>query len=108
MISHRREPGGPLCPSGLCVKSSLVSLAKRREVPQMKQATMRLASLGAVLFALALAVNSAGSSVNRLTSLRLLPPVLLKDEKGWMLKERMKHYKAEGVSVAVISDFRVL
>ncbi len=42
-----------------------------------------------------------------LTSLRLLPPVLLQGETGWPLEERMRHYKVEAVSVAVIADFRV-
>lgn len=37
----------------------------------------------------------------------LLPPVLIKGEKGWVLEERMKHYKVPGVSVAVFRDFRI-
>ena len=37
----------------------------------------------------------------------LLPPVLIKGEKGWVLEERMKHYKIPGVSVAVFGDFRI-
>ncbi|MBI3111206.1 MAG: serine hydrolase [Ignavibacteriales bacterium] len=37
----------------------------------------------------------------------LLPPVLIKGEKGWVLKERMKHYMVPGVSVAVFRDFRI-
>jgi CubicO group peptidase (beta-lactamase class C family) len=32
----------------------------------------------------------------------------LKGEKGYSLEERMRHYKVEAVSVAVIRDFRVL
>ena len=37
----------------------------------------------------------------------LLPPVLIKGEKGWVLEERMKHYKVPGVSVAVFRDFTI-
>ena len=43
-----------------------------------------------------------------LSALRLLPPVLVRGEKGWTLDERMKHYKVEGVSVAVFRDYRVV
>ena len=43
-----------------------------------------------------------------LDRLRLLPPVLVSDEKGWSLEERMKKYKVEAVSVAVFADGRVL
>lgn len=37
----------------------------------------------------------------------LLPPVLIKGEKGWMLHDRLKHYKIPGVSVSVFRDFRI-
>jgi CubicO group peptidase (beta-lactamase class C family) len=37
----------------------------------------------------------------------LLPPVLLKGEPGWTMRQRMEHYKAPGVSIAVIDSFRV-
>ena len=39
--------------------------------------------------------------------LRLLPPVLIEGEADWTLEERMRHYKVEAVSVALIKDFRV-
>jgi CubicO group peptidase (beta-lactamase class C family) len=55
---------------------------------------------------LASAAPQAGSS--QLDRIRLLPPVLLKGEKGYSLEERMRHFKVEAVSVAVIRDFRVL
>jgi CubicO group peptidase (beta-lactamase class C family) len=38
----------------------------------------------------------------------LLPPVLVKGRPAWTLEERMRHYKAPGVSVAVIRDFKVV
>src|SRR5713226_7121154 len=65
----------------------------------------------AVSLACALSALAAGASETRpreLDRLRLLPPVVLKGEKGYSLEERMRHYKVEAVSVAVIRDFRVL
>src|SRR5881296_1491768 len=95
-----------------------VSLPKRtgllsREKPEKEDAFMRHRSLGlwvvgAVLSVFALAGKPAEPQADSLLSLRLLPPVLLKNERGWSLQERMKHYKVEGVSVAVIGDSRVL
>ncbi len=37
----------------------------------------------------------------------LLPPVLIKGEPAWTIQDRMKHYKAPGVTVAVINNFKV-
>ncbi len=37
----------------------------------------------------------------------LLPQVLIKGEPNWTIQERMKHYKAPGVSIAVIKDFKL-
>lgn len=37
----------------------------------------------------------------------LLPPVRVKGDVPWTLKERMKHYKVPGVSIAVFNDFKV-
>lgn len=37
----------------------------------------------------------------------LLPPVLIKGASAWSLEERLRHYKAPGVSIAVINDFKV-
>jgi CubicO group peptidase (beta-lactamase class C family) len=37
----------------------------------------------------------------------LLPPVLIKGAPGWSIEERLRHYKAPGVSIAVIKDFKV-
>lgn len=38
----------------------------------------------------------------------LLPEALIKgDAVGWSLEERMRHYKAPAVSVAVFQDFKV-
>jgi CubicO group peptidase (beta-lactamase class C family) len=63
-------------------------------------------SLAWVSLTLTGAAPQTGSS--QLDRIRLLPPVLLKGEKGYSLEERMRHYKVEAVSVAVIRDFRVL
>ncbi len=37
----------------------------------------------------------------------LLPPVLIKGDPAWTIEERMKFYKAPGLSVAVIKDFKI-
>ena len=37
----------------------------------------------------------------------LLPPVLIRGEPAWTIQDRMKHYKAPGVTVAVINNFKV-
>ena len=37
----------------------------------------------------------------------LLPAVLIKGDAPWSIEERMKHYKAPGLSVAVIKDFKI-
>ena len=37
----------------------------------------------------------------------LLPQVLIKGDPAWSIAERMKHYKAPGLSVAVIKDFKI-
>lgn len=37
----------------------------------------------------------------------LLPPVLVKGAPAWTIEERLRHYKAPGLSVAVIKDFKV-
>lgn len=61
--------------------------------------------LAAPILAVLLAASPAPG---HLEHLRLLPPVVLRGEKGWSLEERMRHYKVEGVSVAVFRDFRVV
>lgn len=65
-------------------------------------------SLTFLLAAALLPAGAGPTDASRLEKLRLLPPVLVKGEKGYSLDERMRHYKVEGVSVAVIKDFRVL
>jgi CubicO group peptidase (beta-lactamase class C family) len=37
----------------------------------------------------------------------LLPPVLIKGDATWTIEDRMKHYKAPGVSIAVINNFKI-
>lgn len=37
----------------------------------------------------------------------LLPAVLIKGEPGWTIEDRLKFYRAPGLSVAVIKDFKV-
>ncbi len=37
----------------------------------------------------------------------LLSSVVIKGDPAWTIQERMKHYKAPGVSIAVIKDFKI-
>jgi CubicO group peptidase (beta-lactamase class C family) len=37
----------------------------------------------------------------------LLPAILIKDEPGWSITERMKFYKVPALSIAVIKDFKI-
>lgn len=37
----------------------------------------------------------------------LLPAVLIKGDPSWSIAERMKHYKAPALSIAVIKDFKI-
>lgn len=52
------------------------------------------------------AQNGADAQIKRVEQ-GLLPPVLIKGEAGWSLEDRMKHWKAPGVSVAVVKDFKI-
>ena len=51
--------------------------------------------------------SDAQSRIERIEN-GLLPPVLVKGEAGWNIRERMEHYNVPGVSVAVIDGFRVV
>jgi len=65
--------------------------------------------LALLLTAFALLPGAAAPSARgHLERLRLLPPVLLKGEKGYPLAEGMRRLKVEAVSVAVIKDFRIV
>jgi CubicO group peptidase (beta-lactamase class C family) len=60
-----------------------------------------------VLLGLSAAGLSGPAGPEPFSAVRLLPPVLLEGETGWTLAERMRRYKVEGVSVAVIRNFQV-
>ncbi len=64
-----------------------------------------------LLFVLILPLTAFGQSnaqgrIDRVES-GLLPPIIIKGEVGWAIRDRMKHYKVPGVSVAVINDFKI-
>ncbi len=68
-----------------------------------------VAALGLTLLAAsAPPARPAAAPSGELEKLRLLPPVLIQGREGDTLANRMRHYKVEAVSVAVIQDFRVL
>src|SRR5262245_6205096 len=71
----------------------------------MKPILVRLFSLVLVCSQIAFG-QSPDSRIERVEK-GLRPPVLIKGEPGWTIQERMKFYKVPGVSVAVISDFKV-
>ncbi len=72
---------------------------------------MLRASIKALLLTYVVLSLSFGQSDVELRTKRieqgLLPPVLIKGEPAWTIQDRMKHYKAPGVTVAVINNFKV-
>jgi CubicO group peptidase (beta-lactamase class C family) len=61
----------------------------------------------AVVLAGLLLPAGAADAASAPESLRLLPPVLFEGEPGWTLAERMEHYKAPAVSIAVVRDGKI-
>jgi CubicO group peptidase (beta-lactamase class C family) len=57
----------------------------------------------------ALAQSTANDTEARIKRVEsgLLPSVLIKGDPSWSIAERMKSYKAPGLSIAVIKDFKV-
>ena len=72
---------------------------------------MLRASIKALLLTYVVLSLSFGQSDVELRTKRieqgLLPQVLIKGEPAWTIQDRMKHYKAPGVTVAVINNFKV-
>jgi CubicO group peptidase (beta-lactamase class C family) len=62
--------------------------------------------LGCVLLLVGFGQSDVGSRITRIEK-GLLPAVLIKGEPSWTIEERMKHYKAPGVSIAVINNFKI-
>jgi CubicO group peptidase (beta-lactamase class C family) len=60
-----------------------------------------------VVFAGLLTLSGVAYAASSPETLRLLPPVLFEGEPGWSLAERMEHYKAPAVSIAVVRDRRI-
>jgi CubicO group peptidase (beta-lactamase class C family) len=58
------------------------------------------------LFPTLVVAQSTNTQIKRVEQ-GLLPAVLIKGDPAWSLTERMKFYKAPGLSIAVIKDFRV-
>lgn len=57
-----------------------------------------------------LSANAQDTSILRKISLvenNLVGPVRTKDYKGWTIKERMAHHKVNGISIAVIHNFKL-
>ena len=69
------------------------------------------ASIKALLLTYVVLSLSFGQSDVELRTKRieqgLLPQVLIKGEPAWTIQDRMKHYKAPGVTIAVINNFKV-
>lgn len=51
-------------------------------------------------------IDTVEARIKRVES-GLLPAVLIKGDAPWSIEERMRHYKAPGLSVAVIKDFKI-
>ncbi|HEX5705120.1 MAG TPA: serine hydrolase [Pyrinomonadaceae bacterium] len=58
------------------------------------------------VFALGQSQTNLDAEIRRVEQ-GLLPPVLIKGDPAWTIEERMKFYKAPGLSVAVIKDFKI-
>lgn len=67
---------------------------------------MRLAVLS-VLLGARTAAPAEAPATSPLSSLRLLPPVVFEGDEGFSLEERMRHYKVEAVSIALVRDSTV-
>lgn len=78
----------------------------RRGSPRPRGPARLIGMLLAVAFLYPAALRAADAP--HLERLRLLPPVLLKGEKGDSIEDRMRHYNVAAVSVAVIRDGRIL
>ena len=77
----------------------------------LPECNMIRASIKALLLTYVVLSLSFGQSDVELRTKRieqgLLPAVLIKGEPAWTIQDRMKHYKAPGVTVAVINNFKV-
>jgi CubicO group peptidase (beta-lactamase class C family) len=72
----------------------------------MKLMISRILLFVLLLPSAALAQSNAQARIDRVES-GLLPPVIIKGEASWAIKDRIKHYKIPGVSVAVINNFKI-
>jgi CubicO group peptidase (beta-lactamase class C family) len=57
----------------------------------------------------AVTLTAAAASDSRVAQIEsgLRPPVLIEGDKTWTIADRMKHYRVEGLSVAVIRDNKI-
>lgn len=51
--------------------------------------------------------NEIISQMIKAVESNLLPPVKITGEAAWTLEERMKYYKTQGISIAVIDDYEI-
>lgn len=58
------------------------------------------------LFSTTLTQSDVANRIARIEK-GLVPPVQFKGDPTWTIEERMKHYKAPGVSIAVINNFKI-
>lgn len=72
----------------------------------MKSLVSRILLLALICSQVALGQSPAQSRIENVEK-GLLPSVLVKGVPAWSIQERMKHYKAPGVSIAVIKDYKV-
>lgn len=66
----------------------------------------RIVILACVILSVGFGQSDVASRISQVEK-GLLSPVLIKGEQGWTIQERMKHYKAPGVSIAVINNFKI-
>ncbi len=72
----------------------------------MKRLVCKLLLVVYLIPSIAFAQTSTDARIKKVEA-GLLPAVLIKGDPSWSIAERMKFYKAPGLSIAVIKDFRI-
>jgi CubicO group peptidase (beta-lactamase class C family) len=72
----------------------------------MTRTVSKILFLACLVLSAAFAQSDVAAKISRVEK-GLLPPIPIKGASTWNIEERMKQYKAPGVSVAVINNFKI-
>src|SRR5215468_394550 len=72
----------------------------------MTRTLSKILFLACLVLSAAFAQSDVAAKINRVEK-GLLPSILIKGAPTWNIEERMRQYKAPGVSVAVINNFQI-